>query len=449
MGKGQPRDWAHDLALPVLLFAALGGMTWAVRGSSGYGAANGCIFAGVTWGAAWWFISREPSGLQSRRYTSGWIVLALAFGIGFSGGRGWMQWPSFFEGHLQLDASKGIFAPISPVYGFVWLFIAGVPWAGIGACMLAWCGSERRLRAVDWFLRIACGLAGAAIARLLFEHFPEFFMPLYNNLHAQYQDFQANPNLRRLANDNRLAIVHLGIYLGFLAYEIGRRDWKNVQLILTVGLLNGAGWALCQNWKWAQNFWPNSHFNWWRCWESSGGISIGIAYGVAYFLVNRRVSEAQRMRLGSLLLSECPNLERFGLCLGLVFGLGMSVKCGLKGWANIYIGNEDYWASVLSIVLFPAMILGLAAMGYWIATHPLPRGCPGNVFPADCKIIWLVLIVQNILAQLVTGPYTRWEEMAFKIYYVLLFLTTAVIVHHYHCLRKAGMPLCSASRPTG
>jgi hypothetical protein len=45
-------DLAHNLVLPTLLFAALGGMTWAVRGCSGFGAVAGCIFAGVTWGAA-------------------------------------------------------------------------------------------------------------------------------------------------------------------------------------------------------------------------------------------------------------------------------------------------------------------------------------------------------------------------------------------------------------
>ena len=63
-------------------------------------------------------------------------------------------------------------------------------------------------------------------------------------------------------------------------------------LISTVGLLNGLGWALFQNWRWASGLWPDAHFNWWRCWESCGGISIGAAYGVAYYLVNRRASES-------------------------------------------------------------------------------------------------------------------------------------------------------------
>ncbi len=173
------RDLAHDLVLPTLLFASLGGMTWAVRGCSGFGALDGCVFAGVAWGTAWWFIARNPGGQQSRRYASGWIILALTVGIGFSGARGWMQWPSFFNGRLQTNAEAGRWVPIPRLYGFVWLFIAGVPWAGIGACLLAWCGSRRPARAWQWALRLACGFGVSYLALLLFNHFPEVFMPVH------------------------------------------------------------------------------------------------------------------------------------------------------------------------------------------------------------------------------------------------------------------------------
>ena len=76
------RDLLHDLVLPTLLFVALGGMTWAVRGCAGFGAWKGCVFAGVTWGAAWWYLAHDPRKEQSRRYASAWIVVALTFGIG-------------------------------------------------------------------------------------------------------------------------------------------------------------------------------------------------------------------------------------------------------------------------------------------------------------------------------------------------------------------------------
>jgi len=85
MSQHRRGDLAHDLVLPTLLFAALGAMTWAIRGCAGFGAMNGCIFAGVTWGTAWWFIARDPSGEQSRPFSSGWIILAVTLGIGLAG----------------------------------------------------------------------------------------------------------------------------------------------------------------------------------------------------------------------------------------------------------------------------------------------------------------------------------------------------------------------------
>lgn len=438
MTSNRQHDLARDLFLPTLLFVALGGMTWAIRGCSGFGAMNGCVFAGVTWGAGWWFLSHDPGSRQSRPYSSGWIILALAVGIGVSGDRGWMQWPSFFDGHLQTDTPAGKWAPIPREYGFLWLFIAGVPWAGLGACALAWCGSHRRASLVAWCVRITCGIVGAALARTLFDHLPNVFLPLYHSMQAQYADLAHNPNLRRLINDNRAAMTHLGFYLGFLAFEAARGDWRSVKLILTVGLVNGCGWAACQNWSWAKTIWPGAGFNFWRCWESSGGISIGLAYGLAFYLANRPVPEAERTAPGTHYGNGHPNLERFGAYLGLLFGLGLSLKNGFKGWANIYLGKEEHWNNVAWAVIGPLMILGLAAIIARIRLRPLPRDTEADIFPHASQLIWLVLVVQNLIAQFVTGPWSSWNEVAFSIYYVLLFMISAVIVYHRGQMKANG-----------
>jgi hypothetical protein len=270
----------------------------------------------------------------------------------------------------------------------------------------------------------------------LFDHLPEVFLPLYHSLSAQYADLGANPNLRRLINDNRDALMHLGFYLGCLLYESIRRDWKNVTLIVTVGFLNGLGWAALQNWSWAKRIWPGASFNFWRCWESSGGISIGIAYGVAFFLVNRRMAEPECILDQAPAGKASPNLERFAAYLGLLLGLGLSIKNGLKGWCNIYLGNEDYWNAILWKVIGPLLIVGFLGVLLRLRLRPLPRGFEGDVFPHAYRLIWLVLITQNILAQLVTGPWSSWNEVVFSLYYVLLLAISAVIIHHYHCLRS-------------
>lgn len=437
MTTNQRRDLTRDLFLPTLLFAALGAMTWAIRGCSGFGGENGCLFAGVGWGAAWWFMAHDPTGPQRRRYSSGWVLLALTFGIAISGARGWMQWPSFFEGRLQLNTPEGKFVPISSGYGFLWLFIAGVPWAGLGACLLAWCGSRPPLRAKDWVLRFAFGIGVAICARILFDKLPEVFLPLYDNLRPQYADLAANPNLKRLINDSRAAITHLGLFVGFLGYEAVRKDWKNVLLISTVGLLNGLGWAALQNWKWAPQVWPGASFNWWRCWESSAGISIGLAYGLAYFLVNRPAPD-----LGSAaepVSGAHPTLERFAAYFGLLLGLGLSIRNGLKGWTNIYLGNEDYWSAVLWRTVGPLLLVALAILAVWNWYRPVPKGFTGDIFPNARRVMWLALITLNVIAQLVTGPHSQWNETAFALYYSLSLLITALIVLYEQSLKVASL----------
>lgn len=423
------RSIVDDLLLPCLLFAALGGMTWAVRGCSGYGASAGCLFAGITWGTAWWFIARQPGKVQTRPYSSGWIIPAVALGFYISGARGWMQWPSFFEGRLQTNTPLGQFVPISRAYGFLWLFIAGMPWAGLAACMLAWCGSERRPGVGGWAVRLASGIGCAMVATFLYDHYPQWFLPLYENLHSQYTDLKANPNLRRLINDSRSAIQHLGLFVGFLGFEIARKDKRSAILIATVGLANGIGWALAQNWSWARHVWPDAKFNFWRCWESTGGISIGLAYGLAYFLANGRLSPEE---LASRLppKKERPNLERLATFLGLLFGLGLSIRSGLKGWANIYIGNEKYWDHVLWITMGPLLLAAAVATTVWVLRHPV-RADAEDIFPNRYGMIWVVLIVQNLLAQLITGPLRVWNEFIFSLYYVLLFLISAVLVRYF------------------
>jgi len=82
------------------------------------------------------------------------------------------------------------------------------------------------------------------------------------------------------------------------------------------------------------------------------------------------------------------------------------------------------------------LIAGAVILVARIRLRPLPRDYPGDVFPHAYRLIWLVLITQNVLAQLVTGPGKVWNEAVFKIYYVLLFTLSGVIVHHIQSLKR-------------
>jgi hypothetical protein len=606
----RPKDLANNLVLPTILFAALGGMSWAVRGTRGFGGGAGCIFAGVLWGVAWWYLARSTSQPPRRRYASGWIVVALVMGMAISGERGWMQWSHFFSGKLYTDHANGQFVPISRAYGFLWLFLAGMPWAGISACFVAWSGSLRETRIWHWLGRIAIGLACGTLLGLLLVKYPQFFLPLYSSISDKYQDLQANPDLRRVIEDCRLAMVHVGFYLGFLLFELLRRDWKNAGLIATVGLLNGIGWAALQNWKWAPEVFEDMQFAWWRCWESSGGISIGLAFGIAYYLFNGKMPEAERLQVGArrsllgpnfewflvfgtlasllavyldelvgprdsvgltrlelpeqiapalvahfnawgswycaaaiafatlyyfayrgttvdgarekrgwvgwltrvewgaalislgfiiplfadLRLREwlyrllgwelpqdsqlpeisdeliwfrlaCvalvslagvawyfarrkafeqersvntpvtgdPNLERLGVYLGILAGLCLSIYNGTNGFFKVYGDSaENGW---LWNYVGPVYFLLLLGVLSWILIRPLPRNFRGDLHPRAYGLVWLVLLVQNAIAQVVTGPPYVWKELAFSLYYLLLLTISGLIVFHLHTLR--------------
>src|ERR1044071_7905721 len=108
---------------------------------------------------------------------------------------------------------------------------------------------------------------------------------------------------------------------------------------------------------------------------------------------------------------------------------------GLKGWFNIYVGNERHWDSVLWQIAGPVFLVALMAILIRLLWRPLPRNFQGDTFRHSYRLIWIVLIVQNLIAQLITGPHSSWPETAFSIYYVLLFFITAVIVYHFYIVK--------------
>jgi hypothetical protein len=73
----------------------------------------------------------------------------------------------------------------------------------------------------------------------------------------------------------------------------------------------------------------------------------------------------------------------------------------------------------------------------WTLAKPLPNNFQGDVFPHANRLLWLVVLTQNVIAQLVTGPPSEWNEVAFNIYYLLLFAIAAVIFFHYQCMNAA------------
>jgi hypothetical protein len=176
---------------------------------------------------------------------------------------------------------------------------------------------------------------------------------------------------------------------------------------------------------------PTSRRGWLLVWEVYSGVVL--ALGLFCYLL--WFSSLEKEKQTNTPIDGDPSLERLGLALGLLIGLGISLTQGLKGWFNIYKGSENYWDRLQWQYFGWIFLALLLAIGAKLLFRPLPRDFRGNPFRHAYTLMWLVLIVQNSIAQLITGPLTSWTEVAFSIYYALLFAITAVIVIHFHSLK--------------
>ena len=82
--------------------------------------------------------------------------------------------------------------------------------------------------------------------------------------------------------------------------------------------------------------------------------------------------------------AEDPNLERWGLFLGLVYGLGLSLRKLLKGGSHLYLanyGDEKYWDPVCWKWVAAGMLVCLLAGLLWFCA-PTSRRFRRRPLPA-------------------------------------------------------------------
>jgi hypothetical protein len=179
--------------------------------------------------------------------------------------------------------------------------------------------------------------------------------------------------------------------------------------------------------------------NWWHA-PTFFGIAVA-GFGVGYYYLACREARSADSTSSTMdrVTAEDPNLERWGAYLGLLYGLGLTLRKGLKGVTNIYFANENYWDEVfwnwIALAMLVCLVVGMVVM----LLRRIPRSSRRDAFPGAYGIMWLVLIAQNVLAQLVTGPIlgprASWIEASFSLFYISLFFTSAVIVFHYQFVK--------------
>jgi hypothetical protein len=167
-------------------------------------------------------------------------------------------------------------------------------------------------------------------------------------------------------------------------------------------------------------------------WSAIVFAFMAIVFGIGYYQMG------QREPLGGSASWPVngPVLERWGAYMGIVLGMGLSIKNGLKGWANIHLGDERLWNDRFWYVAFVVMYFALIAILVSLLRQRPSEKLDADPFPRAYALLWFVLIVQNIVALLVTFSPSNWVEIAFCIYYLLLFVISGAVVYHYHIVKK-------------
>jgi hypothetical protein len=211
------------------------------------------------------------------------------------------------------------------------------------------------------------------------------------------------------------AVADIGDFNAEPAAAPSGLDWLATYLCLTVILIAAIGVRLV---------------TWWQAPVWFG--VVGAAYGIGYYLLTARQANGD---------CACdPNLERWGAFVGLLYGLGLSLRKTLKGVGNVYLGDENYWDRVCWKWVALVMLVCLLAGFVWLLHKRLPKNFRGDRFPHAAAIMWLVLVAQNVMAQVVTGPVfgprASWNNLMFNLLYVLLFALTAVVVYHFQFVKS-------------
>src|SRR5262249_17392889 len=106
-------------------------------------------------------------------------------------------------------------------------------------------------------------------------------------------------------------------------------------------------------------------------WDAVTGATMVPALGLIWHRAHRSAFDEEARMVTPP--GADPNLGLLGLCLGVLTGLGLSIRNGLKGWCNIYLGHEDYWSRRLWEVLGPTYLVCLLAILAWILSRPRLR----------------------------------------------------------------------------
>lgn len=422
----ETRTAGQEFWLPMLLLGSMGAITWAIRGTGGWGGMDGTIVPGMTWGLLWYYLCYRK-GIDARG-----IPLWLGLGIALGGGLGYGQYVSWIQGKFAVGDAL---IPIAPWKGYAWFVICGAAWGGPGGVVLGWALGTPASRG-RWLARLVLPLGLAAGAWLLVRLCPWLFFP---NFHLGLYAGELDHHLTRTVETNTTNSVVAAWWLGALLLAAIQRD----RITWTIGALIGGGFgigfALAALWCLGYTYAPGCT-DWWKIWELNAGFYLGLLYAVALYWSVRQVDKARLSKeertegdLEVVSLPSCVERRRsislvFAVCV-LLFVIFFGASSKVSVLMGLCVENEvkQYAWPLARILLFaPAAVLILGGTAYkigrivWLTRRHDWRGYEVPGLPERMADLMTVIAA--------VGAATIWPSKIGVLY--ALFLCSALFALH-------------------
>ncbi|MCA9414393.1 MAG: hypothetical protein KC944_24485 [Candidatus Omnitrophica bacterium] len=358
--------------MPIVLLGSVGAITWAIRGTDGWGGIDGTILPGMSWGILWWWLCFRR-GIDARG-TPLWLGLGIALG----GELGYGQYVAWIRGMFYLEDE---IISISPWTGYLWFFICGIGWGAPGGVLLGWALSRKKSLAV-WAARLLIPAGVAYLGWLLVQWRPEWFFPhhelgIYEGELSRHQD--------RTVYTNTQNFVVVAWWLGALMVALFQRDRFAWMAMLLIGGGFGFGFTLAALWCLGYSYAPDL-IDWWKMWELNSGFNLGLLYTLLLYWTIRQVDtepepeesptrsrlwfESIGMALGGFLLVYLMGAEFFAgtgffLALMVAIPILLATRSGKQGF------NPDLIMDRRKEVAFTYAIFLLLFMLFWGVTSRL------------------------------------------------------------------------------
>lgn len=363
----EARTAVHGLWLPMLLFGSMGAITWAIRGTGGWGGIDGTIVPGMTWGLLWYYLCHRK-GIDARG-----IPLWLGLGIALGGELGYGQYVSWIRGKFEVGNA---IIPVAPWIGYAWFVICGTGWGAPGGILLGWALDAKASRR-RWLARLLVPLGVGFVGWLLVRACPSLFFPNYNlDLYVGELD----RHLTRTVETNTQNFVVAAWWVGALLVAALQRDRATLTIGALIGGGFGIGFTLAALWCLGYSYAPD-YIDWWKMWELNAGFNLGLLYAAALYWAMRRVDKVHHPNgdplggdteavLSPNLLERRRNISLLlALCLLLfIMFFGASYKVGVL--LDFYKESDvdQYTWPLARVALFaPAAVLILGVTAYKIA----------------------------------------------------------------------------------